>query len=179
MDSKIALRGSNVSAGSFVRSSTNAARPGARSANPVSLTSGSRQYGLSYTWNNKTYPWSSQNHDHTIPDYPDHRRMYVQEWYLKVAERSIPGLYAPPDYEYQECCDRVARSAGVRSPCVCFFALATLSERGISVNSSGYSRPYSPALPYPRLVSNTMTESIPSVSARSFSSDTHHLYRCR
>jgi len=176
MDSKITLRGPNVSAGSFARSSTNAARPGARPTNPVSLTSGSRQYGLSCTPNN-TYPWSSQNHDHAIAGHPDHRRMYVQEWYLKVAERSIPGLYVPSDYEYQECCDRVARSAPPRSPCAYFFALAALS---VSVNSSGYSRPYSPALPYPRLMSNTMTESIPSVSApRSFSNDTHHLHRCR
>ena len=101
------------------------------------LDCGSGQYGLSCTQDTKTHPRTPQ----TGLGY-DHHRMFVQERSLKVAERPVPGPHALPDHEYsspshqsrdQECCDQVARSALPQSPCVCVFAPAVLSRRGMNI----------------------------------------------
>ena len=146
MDCKTALRGPNASAAPLASSTTNAARPRARSTLPLSLTS-SGQYGLECCQNTEAYPQSSQTgRDHEHPRRPDHHLMYVQERSLGVAERPIPGLRPPSDYKFPSlsqrsgdrgCCDRVARSGLPWSP------LAMLSEQRISTSPNSYSRLHS------------------------------------
>ena len=158
MDAKTALSGVNASAGPFASSIANAARPRTRSTRPLSLAS-SGQYGLQYGWNAETYPWISQTgSDHQHPCHPDsHRRMCVQERPLKAAEHPSYDLH-PPDYEYlnplrwggdRECCDRVARSALLRSPHGYGLVLATLPRRGINVCPNSCGRLHSLASPPP------------------------------
>ena len=137
MDSKTALRGPNASAAPLASSTTNAARPRARSTLPLSWTS-SGEYGLECYQNTEAYPQSSQTgRDHEHPRRPD---------YLKVAERPIPGLRPPSDYKFPslsqrdgdgECRDRVARSGLPWSP------LAMLSEQGTSTRPNNYSQLHS------------------------------------
>ena len=135
MDAKTALRVPNGSTGPLARSGTNAARPRARSTKPLSLSSVAVNTDCRGTQNTKTHPQTRQTglgHDHY--------RMYVQERSLKVAEGPVHGLHVLPVYEYsslqsrdQECCDRVVRSALPQSPCVCVFAPAVLSGRGMNI----------------------------------------------
>ena len=160
MDSKTALRGPNASAGPFARSTTAIARLRVRSTQPVSLTSSGGQYGPRCNQNTETHPWTSQTGPyHEYPRHPDHRQVHAQEWCPKIAELPVLGHHAPHDYEYlspyrqsgdQECCSRVARSAGAQSPHVCVLSPAVLLGRGINIDSNSNSRLNSLASPLSR-----------------------------
>jgi hypothetical protein len=130
MDSKTALRGARLWAGTFARSIATTKRSTIWLIRPLSFTS-SGQHGLECDQNTKTYFWTCETglvQHHEYPRRPDQRQMHVRD---------------PPQQNWhQECYDR---SALPRNPAVYVPILVVLLGWEINVcpTTSSYSRPHS------------------------------------